>query len=550
MKRMSLFDQMFYKLETGGIPPFYMCGATIVDPSNSPYPTDSRVLADHLAARLEQIPLLRKKVVQDKLKIGDIRLIDDPGFKAENHITRVTLPAPGGYAELTEYMAEFVVRRMDLSQPLWRIEVVDGLEHGRIAIATQLHHSMFDGVAAQKVMSSIWTDKPQAPEQPEGKNWQVEKEPTPFVLLRDALLENIERLYIKTPKVIAKGARPAVKAVFDAVKSRLQKQGVEIDEKIELPKVQKTSLNRDPMSLKRAVSYVEFPMDEIRALRKSLNCTVNDLVMVINSHALEHYFREIGEKVDFDLVSLMPMSARKPADDDSGNMVVPARVNLYNRVPDLRQRLDAITRDTAIIKQGHQTAMEDTSAIEGKEVADLFSPIILDVLVYGLVKAGLLAKAPLPFNVVVTNVPGPSEPIYLAGAEQVGCVPMAPTGDMMLTVTASSAPGVLVISYHGCGEAVKDKELFVEGARLAVEHLKKAAKKEPSATNKEPSATSKEPLARKKAPERNKAPAKGAATKSGPAKQAATKKPAAKRKATPGKAAATGKKTAAKPSSP
>jgi len=117
---LNFIDQAFYKLEQGGVSPAYMGGASIFEPGNSKRSRlASRTLADHLAARLETVPLLRKKLVQDPLRIGNMRLVDDPRFDIHNHVTCATLKRPGGYRELTEYLGEFSARRLDFSRLPW-----------------------------------------------------------------------------------------------------------------------------------------------------------------------------------------------------------------------------------------------------------------------------------------------------------------------------------------------------------------------------------------------------------------------------------------------
>src|SRR5450631_3113665 len=112
MTKLSLFDQLFYKIEKAGLPPMYMAGAMIIDPAQSPHKLTPKIIADHLAARMEAIPLMRKMIVQDSLAIGSVRLVDDPKFAVRNHIYITQLPEPGGYKELTERLGHFSERRI------------------------------------------------------------------------------------------------------------------------------------------------------------------------------------------------------------------------------------------------------------------------------------------------------------------------------------------------------------------------------------------------------------------------------------------------------
>ncbi len=482
MTKLSLMDQVFYKLETGGISPVYMGGGMILDPGDSPYPLDGKSLADHLAACLEQVPVLRQKLVQDRLRIGDMRLVDDPEFDIRNHITRTVLEAPGGPRELNEYFCEFSAQRLDLSRPLWHFEVIEGLEGGQLAFASHLHHSLMDGMGAMAVLGGLWDSEPLPAEQPTDPAWAAEDEPTPFELLREALRENAERMYTKTPALLRKSGGPVLKAglnaLLDNLKTRLNASESTRDI-VTVPKVRKTSINVDRLSSRRVISRVNLPLDQVKALRRHYDCSINDLAILFNSYALQHYFETIGEAIDFDLVTGIAINTRRKGDHSLGNSVTPARLSLHNRITDIEERLRAIVHDTTLIKSAANreggSEGDRASPLDGKELMGLFSPVVLDALVYGVVKFNLLSKVSL-LNTCITNVPGSGLPMYIAGARLVGMVPMAPVFDSVgLTITVSSTDEHLVMGYHGCGEAIQDAELFVQGARNGFEALAKAA---------------------------------------------------------------------------
>lgn len=470
MTKLSLFDQLFYSSEQAGLPPLYMGGAMIIDASASPYKLTAGNVAAHLAARLEKIPLMRKKIVRDPLKIGKLRLVDDPGFEARKHITTTTVSKPGGYKELTECLGAFSSQRMDLTRPPWHYEVIAGLEGGRLAIAMHLHHSVIDGLGALDALSSIFDMKPVKPQKPSKRNWRVEQEPVPFALLSSALLENAERVFVKTPSYIKKSGLPLTRVLATKLFGRMKPQDKPDDSAYVLPKVRRTSLNPETASFKRVVSYVEFPLSDAYAIRKHFNCSINDLALMLNSCALDYYFRRIGEKVDFDLVNVMPMNARKHGEKTAGNVLTISRVNLHNTIRSLPTRLKTIAQDTARIKSQQRSA--DGPSLDGRSLMDLFSPWVVDGLCYAMARLNLAGKV-LIGNVAVTNVPGSPVQLYLAGAPLLTAVPMAPVlgAGVALTVTVSSTDRFLLLGYHGDGEAIKDKELFVAGAHQAFAKL-------------------------------------------------------------------------------
>ena len=479
MNKLSLLDQVFYKLEAGGMSPLLMAGTMIVDPRSSPYPLNGKKLADHLAARMEKIPLMRQKLVQDSLKIGDMRLVDDPEFDVKNHITLTKLKAPGNYGQLMDCLGAFSAQRLDLTRPLWHYEIIEGLEGGRIAVATHLHHCILDGIGARQALGSMWDEKPVPAEKPSQREWEVEETPSAFSLLWDALKENAERLYVKAPTFIYHNRSPLTQALLKSLSASIRVKG-ETERKAGpiIPKVHKTSLNVSHVSAARVISYVEFPFAEVKALARHYDCSINDLALLFNSFALQHYFNGIGEKIDFDLVAGMPISTRTSSDGPGGNAVSVARLSLHNRIKGVEHRLRAIMRDTALIKKPLRPAADGNkpARLDSKALMGLVSPIVLDTLIYGAVKCKLAEKATL-VNIAITNVPGSQRPVYIAGARQVSMIPMGPVIDTVgMIITISSSDQHLSMGYHGCGEAITDKELFVAGARKCFEALKKAAK--------------------------------------------------------------------------
>lgn len=480
MSKLGLLEQMFIKIEQGGMSPLYMGGAMILDPSTAPEPLDGTGIANHLAATMEEIPLMRQKLLQDDLRIGNMRLVDDPDFDVNNHVTVVCFEEPAGYDELTEHLGHFSMKRLDLDRPLWHFEIIEGLENGRIAVAMHLHHSILDGVGAMQALAAMWSDKPVHARTPRTQPWKAHPHPSAMSMVGDALLENVKRLYVDTPSFIVKNSRPILQTLSTEIGKRLRAQPSSdtVAEKT-LPQPQKTSLNVPRLSDKRVVAYLEIPLKDIKALRKAHDCTVNDLALYINSWAMDHYFREIGETIDFDLICGMPLNKRDEGDASAGVSVAIARVNLHNTIPGAQERLAAIAADTRDIKHAASRGRQQEAGepkIDFAALSELFSPIVLEAMVYGVTRFNLLDKATL-LNVVITNVPGSPKPRYIAGAKMISNIPMAPCGDTMgLIITITSTEQLLLIGYHGCGEAIVDKELLVAGAREAVATLQSKRK--------------------------------------------------------------------------
>lgn len=471
MSKLGFLDQMFYQMELNGSSAMVMGGAMIFDPSTSPYSLDAKMFASHLAARMEIIPLMRKKVVRDILKVGSFRLVDDPDFRVGDHITLTKLKKPGGYTELVEYLGKFSGERLNLDKPLWHYEVIEGLEGGRIGLATHIHHALLDGIGAMQTLQTIFDMKPVPADTPKKGRWDAPDGPTPQQLLGSAIAEVARNLYVEGPKFVlqtnmrlAAAASKKLQQYFD--KDKASAEAIAAPDK--LPKVRKLSFNASPIDDKRSVAYVNFPLEKIKAIKNRYRCTINDVVLLINSFALDYYLQATGEAVDCDLIALMPINTRTADQGSEGNAWGVARVNLHNRMDKIETRLGAIVMDTQALKQSPK---DKTPVLDGLGLMGIVSPGVLDPLLATAMRFNLLAKLPIA-NIVVTNVPGAAVPIYIAGARQVEMIPLAPTLEMVgLTATVTSADSALAIGFHGYGDAISDIELFAHGARKCYEQL-------------------------------------------------------------------------------
>jgi len=479
MKELGFFDQAMLKLEAAGMSPIYMCGAFILETAGSPYPVDGKVIADHLAACMEEIPLMRQRLIQDPLKLGSLRLVEDPDFAVRNHVSQTELEAPGGYEELTMALAAVSSQHIELTRPLWQFQVISGLAGRQIAVAAHIHHAIMDGMSGMRMMGRMFSHKPVRGRKPRAKNWKADPLPTPIDLLGGTLTEALRRLYIRTPAFGWHNAGPVLQTLREQVSAAVNKATTTDRQPTRKPTtVHKTSLNAAQISPARTVSYVELPLDEVKALTKAFDCSINDLALLFGSFALEHYFAGIGEKIDFDLIAGMPIDVRSGDDAAGGNALSFARVNLHNRIVTARARLKAISGETVAIKRSARPAGhpgKPAAGIDFKALSAIVSPLLMDVLASGVVRLRLMDRLPL-MNVGISNVPGHLIPPYLAGARIRSLIALAPPADYLaLTITVTSTDRYLIFGFHGCADTISETQPFLEGTRRAFRSLKNSA---------------------------------------------------------------------------
>jgi diacylglycerol O-acyltransferase / wax synthase len=484
MERLSFFDQVAHKISTSGLPDLNMQGAMILDPAKSPFKIDARVIAEHIAARLSEFPILRKKLVQDPLRIGDVRLIDDPQFDVWDHISFATLPAPGNQECLHAHLAKFSAQSLDFTRSLWRFEIIEGLEGDKIALVQKLSHATMDGMAAFKIMQNLFDREPVPPAKLGKRSWKADPEPGRVKLLADAVRENVERVGVHTPRTLWYLSKEISKAAIQRVGDRFadNQTGEKTSAKKAGPKARPTSINGTISADLRALAFASFELDELKAVSKALGCKLNDLCLAMASEALANYFSGIGEKVDFDLVFVMPISTREASDKDHGNALALAMISAHNTIKSISARLRAIHADTLEAKSNQTT--KQATKVDVPDVTSMLSPLLIDWATLILNRIQPWNKLPSPINAVMTNVPGPPWTFYFAGMPieyQIPIVPVFHKG--ALSIGATSMGNHFSFGFHACGKVVKqeDMHLLVDGLNNAFAELSKiAASKTPA----------------------------------------------------------------------
>lgn len=493
MERLSLVDQALYKIGATGLSAMNMQGASIFDPKAAPFKVDAKILAEHLAARLQEVPILRKRLVQDPLLLGDVWMVDDPDFDVWHHITFATLPPPGDLKTLTRHLGRFSAEELNPNRPLWRFEIIDGLKGGRLAIAQKLSHAIMDGMAAARVMQCINDTKPRRPSRYTPLQWSPEPLPSKRRLVGSAVLETADRVVFKPPRVAAKLLRLSTWTLVKSAGRRLSGDTDSTGEQNapKMPQAHLTSLNGKLSPDKRNIIHAVFALDELKALGLSMHCTLNDLCLLMVSQALIAYFDGIGERIDFDLACAMPLSTRSTSDRTYGNALSIAMIDLHSTVGDLEERLRLIRRETILAKDSIRGDNKiDLSIIS--DVASMIPPLTLDILFHALKRLAPWDKLPLPSNAVFTNVPGPPEDLYVAGMpveSPIPIIPMVPPG--ALSIGGVSSGNHFSFGFHACGRMVKEENMsyFVDGLESA--HRQLMRRHQPTRSKKKANPTSK-----------------------------------------------------------
>jgi WS/DGAT/MGAT family acyltransferase len=390
--------------------------------------------------------------------------IEDPDFDIDYHVRRAALAAPGGNRELAEFAADVMGRPLDRSRPLWEMYVVEGLEHGYVAIVTKTHHAAIDGVSGAELTVNLLDITPEPVVVPADTDWKPDRIPSDFELLVYAV-QSLSR----QPLAAAKAVQRTASVALNLRRRNRLPDVVPPPAPFAAPR---TSLNVS-LTPRRRFAFVDVSVDDVKLVKNVLGGTVNDVVLGVCAGALRSYLADRGEQPHNDLVAMIPISVR--TDDQKtamGNRVSAMLASLYTTVADPVERLHAISQGTRHAKEQDRAIGADTLT----DWTEFAAPAVA-------ARAARLASTlkvtdrvrPL-FNVVISNVPGPNFPLYNAGSRMVAIYPMGPVVDgVALNMTVMSYLGSMYFGLVAGREAVPDLDDLALGVPEALDQLVKAA---------------------------------------------------------------------------
>ena len=411
-------------------------------------------------SRLPLLPRFRRRLMAVPYDQGRPVWIDDDRFDITYHVRHTALPKPGSWEQLLALTTRVQEQLLDRERPLWELWFVEGLENGHVALVQKTHHSLIDGVSGVDVATLLLDATPEyVPPVPH--DWIPEPEPNPSQLLVDSLRERATE-----PAELAR----TVRSMFRGPRHALERAG-------ELRKSLGTMVSRDSIAPRtsinartgrhRLLSVVRVPLADVKAIRRTLGGTVNDVVLAGVGGGLNRLLTARGDDVeDLRLRVLCPVSVR--SDDqrgELGNKISAIFVSLPVGPADPIDRLSEISEQTADLKEKRQALSADLLL----NMSDYVAPT--------LVSLAARAVHRQPFvNLIVTNVPGPQVPLYMMGARLIEAFPIVPlTQNLTVVVGILSYDGTLHFGLWADREAGGDLEVLAGGIEDAFAEMVKAA---------------------------------------------------------------------------
>ena len=376
------------------------------------------------------------------------------------HVRSIALPSPGSMAQFYQTISFLNTSLLDRGHPLWECYVIDGVEGDRVAVLIKVHHALIDGEGGLRVMRACLSDSPRSKQMSapwmanEGSAKPRARRPSPSQMEKvHGLLQRL----IKLPGDLIGMGGEALS--LGAQSLNLKPRGAS------LPFTAPPSIfNQTAKSAARAYANIELPLEQIKALAKASGTSINDVVMTLIDQALHDYLREHKAAVSKPLVAFMPMSLRDESGAGEGNQVVAELIAMGEPKASILQRLQQINASTKSAKDKGRAMQKSARQVYSLLVAG--SLALADTLpVFG--------KAPSA-NLVISNMKGPAEPLYLAGAPMVAFhgLPILPPG-AGLNVTFASVHKDICLAIAAAPEAVHEPYRLATLIEQAMQHLQK-----------------------------------------------------------------------------
>lgn len=467
MRRVSGIDAAFLYSETDS---WHMhVSALLVLEPKSDDGFDTELFLDVLRSRLHRVPQFRWKLVTVPLGLDRPLWVNDPDFELRDHVRRVGCPGPGGPRELEELVGELIGMRLDRGRPLWEVWVIDGLIGGQVALLAKVHHALVDGVAGSELVQLLFDLGPDPVlEEPEPWNPRVDLDSLP----------SATRLFgMGLGAVAGVPARVWQLGRTAAKQARTLAGFMARDEPPTLPFLTpRTPLNVE-LSPQRRFASASVDLDEVKELKNDFGVTVNDVVLALCAGSLRRYLLDEEALPELPLVAQVPVSTRTDADrQGDGTKVGAMFASLATHLENAGDRVRAIRASTVAAKEMRASLQEDRDL----GITDALPPAAIMLATRALSASHLGARAPV-FNLIVSNVPGPNVPLYVAGSELASLYPMGPLlYGAGLNITIMSYRGALHFGFLGCRSAVPEPQRVADGVHLELKELHDAVRSVPT----------------------------------------------------------------------
>ncbi|MCW2757962.1 MAG: Diacylglycerol O-acyltransferase [Nocardioidaceae bacterium] len=434
--------------------PMHVGGLAIYQQPDGAGPDYVRSVYEDGISVKEVAPIFLRRPERSLKTAGQWVWAEDDQFDIEYHVRHSALPNPGRVRELLELVSRLHGTRLSRERPLWEAHIIEGLGDDTFAMYTKLHHSLVDGVSAMRLLQNIMSDSPDSPTRaPWAKQPKKVRPPSPPggpTSVEDAsALSHAVGAAMSSALGIAADAAGLPGALMRTVSKGLRNETSAMS--LYAPR----TIFNTTITGSRRFAAQGWPLERLRGIANASGTTLNDVVLAMCSGAVRGYLQDLDALPDTTLVSMVPVGlnakSAHEASSSGGNAVGSVMVKLGTDLRDPAARLRAI----------------NASMIDGKQALGTMTPTqILAMSALGMAPSIALPMLKLhgivrpPYNLIISNVPGPKKPLYMNGAKMLGTYPVSiPIQGMALNIT--------------CNSYDQDMEFGLTGCRRNVPHLQR-----------------------------------------------------------------------------
>src|SRR3954451_9101315 len=484
MRQLTSLDAQFLAVESSRTYG-HVGGLAVYDPATAPGGTlEIEDVCKLVSERLHLLPPFRWRLVEVPLGLDHPYWIEDPDFDLDFHIRDSAVPPPGDDRRVAETVARIFARPLDRTRPLWELYLIHGLKDGRVALLTKVHHSVVDGVSGNEILSVLLDPSPEgreippAPEKP-----SHERKPSELEMLGRGLmglprqpLRALRSLPTAVPNLTAlpgATAFPGVPTLSRATASVRRRLGGGQDPAIlgaTTARPPRTSFN-GRISGHRRFSFGQLSLDVVKAIKNEAGVTVNDVVVALCAGALRDWLKERDELPKQPLVAMVPVSVRTEEQMGTfGNRVSMMIVPIPTDEADAKRRL----RRTHNLLRGAKSRHKALPADLLTDATSFIPPAVASRAARTTME--VRGRVRPPVNVVISNVPGPRNPLFCAGAKLEAHYPVSVVVDGVgLNITVMSYLDHLDVGIVADRDQIDDVWTVGDGLTAALEELTGAA---------------------------------------------------------------------------
>lgn len=445
--------------------PMHVGGLQLFEPPADAGPELVRDVVEKMREVEEISPLFLKHPFRSPRTGGALVWRNDKQFDIEHHVRHSALPHPGRIRELLELVGRLHQTRLDWARPLWEATLIEGLEDGRVAMYSKIHHGLVDGISAMRLLQSVLSTDPDERDMPPPWAARPKEKKSRSLTAPDKGLSDIPGDVVRSALGITAEAAGMPTALVKTLTRGVRNQTSAVS--FHAPR---TMFNQEITGARRFAAD-DWPVERLRAIGKATRTTINDVVLAMCAGAIRDYLLEHDALPEAPVIAMVPVGLKageaNKASMEGGNAVGSVMVRLATDLPDAGERLRTIHNS---MKDGK----EALSSMSPAQIIAMSGIGLAPAILPGLLKAQGIVRS--PFNLIISNVPGPRTTHYWNGLKLVGNYPVSiPINGMALNITCTSYDGQMGFGLTGCRRTVPQLQRLLVHLENAVVGLEEAA---------------------------------------------------------------------------